>query len=142
MLCGVAIPHSHAVLAHSDGDAPLHAATDAVLACLADGDIGSHFPPRDRRWRDADSAQFLAFACQKLAAAGGQLVHIDLTIITEAPPIAPHRDAMRARLAEIAGVDIARVSVKATTHEGLGDIGAGKGLACHAVATARVPRLA
>ncbi|MCG8626538.1 MAG: 2-C-methyl-D-erythritol 4-phosphate cytidylyltransferase [Proteobacteria bacterium] len=152
MLCGVAIPHTRPVVAHSDGDVGLHAATDAVLATIGDGDIGSHFPPSDSRWRGADSAQFLAFACQRLREAGGQLLHLDITIIAEAPKITPHREAMRLRLAEIIApknnavastannmMHAKAISVKATTSEGLGFIGAGEGLTCHAVATARLP---
>lgn len=157
MLCGVAIPHSRQVVAHSDGDVGLHAATDAVLASMGDGDIGSHFPPSDSRWRGADSAQFLTFACQRLYEAGGHLVHLDMTIIAETPKIAPHREAMQLRLAEIIApknntpsdkandmmhsmMPAKAISVKATTCEGLGFIGAGEGLACHAVATCRLPR--
>ena len=143
MLCGVAIPHNRSLVAHSDGDVGLHAATDAVLATIAQGDIGSHFPPSDKKWQGADSAQFLAFACGRLRDAGGQLVHLDVTIIAEAPKITQHRQAMCARLAEITGLDATRqVSVKATTNEGLGAIGEGKAIACQALATARLPMLA
>ena len=148
MLCGVAIPHPRQIIAHSDGDVGLHAATDAVLATLGDGDIGDHFPPSDARWRGADSAQFLAFAAQRLAQAGGQLVHLDLTLIAETPKIAQYREAMRARVFDIIAstdaaasrMQVSHISIKATTCEGLGFIGAGDGLACHAVATVRLPR--
>lgn len=138
MLCGVAIEHDRGLAGHSDADAGLHALTDAVLGAIGEGDIGSHFPPADPRWRGADSAQFLAHAVSLVAGRGGQLRHLDVTIICEAPKIAPHRAAMRKRIAEIAGLGEDRVSVKATTTEGLGFTGRGEGIAAQAIATVRL----
>src|SRR5581483_2301406 len=116
-LGGVRIPHSHGLSGHSDADVVLHAATDAVLGALADGDIGVHFPPSDPQWRGASSDRFLAFAVERLKARGGLIAHIDINIVCEAPRIGPHRDAMRATIAGIAGIDIGRVAIKATTSE-------------------------
>ena len=123
---------------HSDADVGLHALTDALLGAIGEADIGSHFPPSDPQWRDADSALFLRHAISLLAGRGGEIRHLDLTLICEAPKIGPHRDAMRARIAEIAGIGIDRVSVKATTTEGLGFTGRGEGIAAQAVATVRL----
>ena len=139
-LGGVAIDHEFGLDAHSDGDAALHALTDAVLGLLADGDIGSHFPPSDDKWRDADSAVFLEAAASKLAAAGGAVLFADVTVIAGAPEIGPHRDAMRRRIAGILGLDEARVAVKATTTEGLGVTGRREGVAAQAAVTAHFPR--
>lgn len=138
-LCGLKIPHSHGLLGHSDADVGLHALTDAILGALGEGDIGVHFPPSDPQWRGADSARFLAHACSLLAKRGGVIAHLDLTLICERPKIGPHRDAMRARIAEITGVAAARVSVKATTTEGLGFTGRAEGIAAQAIATLRLP---
>ena len=138
-LCGVKIPHTFALEGHSDADAGLHALTDAILGALGAGDIGRHFPPTDEKWRGAPSAMFLAHAAQLVAEANGAIVHCDVTLICERPKIAPHRDAMCARIAEILGIEISRVSVKATTTEGLGFTGRREGLAAQAVATVRVP---
>lgn len=137
MLCGIRIPHARGLAGHSDADVGLHALTDAVLATIAAGDIGSHFPPSDPRWRDADSAHFLNHALGLLRERGGWLVHIDLTLVCEEPKIAPHREAMRARLATLTGLSLAQVSIKATTTEGLGFTGRGEGIAATAVVTAR-----
>ncbi len=134
-LCGVDIPHDAALAGHSDADVALHAVTDAILGAIGDGDIGRHFPPGEARWRDADSAHFVAFAVERVAAIGGRLAHIDLTIICEAPRIAPHHQAMADRLAAITGLDGDRVSVKATTTDRLGFSGRGEGIAAQAVAT-------
>ena len=139
MLCGLPIAHSHGVLAHSDGDVALHALTDAMFGALADGDIGSHFPPTDERWRGAASDRFLAYATERVRARGGLIDHVDVTIICERPKVGPHRDAMRARLAEILGLSEASVSVKATTTERLGFTGRGEGIAAQAVVTLRLP---
>jgi len=139
MLCGVKLAHDRALTGHSDADAGLHAATDAILGALGDGDIGEHFPPSDPRWRGADSAAFLAHAMALVRARGGTLAHLDVTVICEAPKVSPHRAAMRARLAAILGVAVERVSVKATTTEGLGFTGRREGIAAQAVATIRVP---
>jgi 2-C-methyl-D-erythritol 4-phosphate cytidylyltransferase/2-C-methyl-D-erythritol 2,4-cyclodiphosphate synthase len=138
-LCGVRIPHDRKLAGHSDADVALHAATDAVLGAMAEDDIGRHFPPSDPRWRGADSAIFLTHAASLLRGRGGRLVHLDVTIICEAPRVGPHRDAMRARVAEICGIELARVSVKATTTERLGFTGRGEGIAAQAVATIEVP---
>jgi 2-C-methyl-D-erythritol 4-phosphate cytidylyltransferase/2-C-methyl-D-erythritol 2,4-cyclodiphosphate synthase len=137
-LGGVLVPHGRGLAGHSDADVAIHALVDALLGALAEGDIGSHFPPGDPQWRGASSDRFLAFAAQRVAARGGTIDHVDLTIICEAPKIGPHRDAMRARLAAIMGIDPARVSVKATTTERLGLTGRGEGIAAQAVATVRL----
>src|SRR5262245_38542221 len=139
MLGGVRIPHTHGLTGHSDADAGLHALVDAVLGAIADGDIGKHFPPSDPQWRGAASDRFLAFAVERVRARGGRIAHLDLTIVCEAPRIGPHRDVMRARIAEIAGIAIERVGVKATTSEKLGFTGRGEGIAALATATVRLP---
>jgi 2-C-methyl-D-erythritol 4-phosphate cytidylyltransferase / 2-C-methyl-D-erythritol 2,4-cyclodiphosphate synthase len=139
MLGGVAIPHSHALRGHSDADVGLHALTDALLGALADGDIGSHFPPSDPQWKGASSDRFLADAVRRVTARGGIISHLDLTLVAEAPKIGPHRDAMRKRIAEICRIDVERVGVKATTSEGLGFTGRGEGIAAQATATIRLP---
>ncbi|MDI9408041.1 MAG: bifunctional 2-C-methyl-D-erythritol 4-phosphate cytidylyltransferase/2-C-methyl-D-erythritol 2,4-cyclodiphosphate synthase [Candidatus Pacebacteria bacterium] len=138
ILGGVAIPHSHRLAGHSDADVGLHALTDALLGTIAAGDIGSHFPPSDPKWKGADSAQFLAHAASLLRAKGGEIVLVDLTLICEAPKIGPHRVAMTERIAEILGIAPDRVSVKATTTEGLGFTGRREGIAAMATATVRV----
>ncbi len=132
-LCGVKITSERALIGHSDADVALHAVTDAVFGAIADGDIGSHFPPTDSQWRGASSDQFFAYACERMRERGFELSNIDLTIICEKPKIGPHRDAMRARLAEIAQIDVSCVSVKATTTERLGFTGRGEGIAAEAV---------
>ncbi len=136
---GVRIGHERGLTGHSDADVALHAAVDAILGALADGDIGAHFPPSDPRWKGASSDRFLQFAVERVKQRGGRLVHLDLTIVCEAPKIGPHRDAMRARIAEIAGISIDRVVVKATTSEKLGFTGRREGIAAHATATVRLP---
>jgi 2-C-methyl-D-erythritol 4-phosphate cytidylyltransferase/2-C-methyl-D-erythritol 2,4-cyclodiphosphate synthase len=123
MLCGLAVPHERGLLGHSDADVALHALTDALLGAIGDGDIGAHFPPSDPQWKGAASARFLEDAVARVTARGGRIVHLDTTIVCEAPRVGPHREAMRKRLAEIAGVEIDRVSVKATTSEKLGFTG-------------------
>jgi 2-C-methyl-D-erythritol 4-phosphate cytidylyltransferase/2-C-methyl-D-erythritol 2,4-cyclodiphosphate synthase len=132
-LCGVRIEHSHGLAGHSDADVAIHALVDAILGAVADGDIGSHFPPSDPQWRGASSDRFLAHAASRAALAGYAIGNVDLTIVCEAPRIGPHREAMRARLAAILGVDIAQVSVKATTTEKLGPMGRGEGIAAQAI---------
>jgi len=139
MICGVRIPHSRGFLAHSDGDVGLHTLVDAILGALADGDIGSHFPPSDPKWKGAASDQFLKYAVDRVAARGGRIAHLDLTLICEAPKIGPHRDAMRARIAEITGLPIHRIAVKGTTSERLGFTGRQEGIAAMATATVRLP---
>jgi 2-C-methyl-D-erythritol 4-phosphate cytidylyltransferase/2-C-methyl-D-erythritol 2,4-cyclodiphosphate synthase len=138
-LGGVRIPYSQSLSGHSDADVPLHALVDAILGALADGDIGAHFPPSDPQWRGAPSEKFLAFAADRVRQRGGRIAHLDITIVCEAPRVGPHRDAMRARIAEIAGVAVDRVAVKATTNEKLGFIGRQEGIAAMATATVRLP---
>ncbi|GIL03382.1 MAG: bifunctional enzyme IspD/IspF [Alphaproteobacteria bacterium] len=136
MLCGLRIAHDRGLDGHSDADVGLHALTDAVLGTIGAGDIGGHFPPSDPRWRGAASDRFLAHACALVRAAGGAINHLDVTLVCEAPKIGPHRQAMRDRIAAIVGIDASRVSVKATTNEGLGFVGRGEGIAALATATA------
>jgi 2-C-methyl-D-erythritol 4-phosphate cytidylyltransferase/2-C-methyl-D-erythritol 2,4-cyclodiphosphate synthase len=140
-LCGVQVPHDKGLSGHSDADVALHAIVDAILGALAEGDIGQHFPPSDPQWRGAPSARFLEFACARVAARGGAISHVDVTIVCESPKIGPHRDAMRARLAERMNLPLHRVSVKATTTERLGFAGRGEGIAAQAVATLILPDL-
>ena len=139
MLCGIAIPHDAGLLGHSDADVGLHALTDAILGALGAGDIGLHFPPSDARWKDAESAVFLRHAGSLIAEAGGRIRHLDVTLICERPRIGPYRAAMAARIAELLGIDGSRVSVKATTTEGLGFTGRGEGIAAQAIATLSLP---
>ena len=120
MLGGVRIPHTRGVTGHSDADVALHALVDAILGALAEGDIGVHFPPSDPQWRGASSDRFLAFACERVRARSGMIAHLDVTIVCETPRVGPHRDAMRTRIAAIAGIPIGRVAVKATTSEKMG----------------------
>ncbi|HVE04365.1 MAG TPA: bifunctional 2-C-methyl-D-erythritol 4-phosphate cytidylyltransferase/2-C-methyl-D-erythritol 2,4-cyclodiphosphate synthase [Rhizomicrobium sp.] len=138
-LCGIKVAHDHALEGHSDADVGLHALTDAILGAIGEGDIGVHFPPSDERWRGAPSWKFLDHAASLVRRKGGAIVHCDVTLICERPKIGPHREAMRARIADILSLDIARVSVKATTTEGLGFAGRQEGLAAQAVATVRLP---
>jgi len=138
-LGGLRIAHTHALIGHSDADVALHALTDAILGALADGDIGAHFPPSDPQWRGASSDRFLAFAVERVNARGGRIAHLDLTIVCEAPRIGAHRDPMRANIARLAGIDVGRVAVKATTSEKLGFTGRGEGIAAYATATVRLP---
>ena len=138
-LAGIRIAHARGVVAHSDGDVVLHALTDAVLGAIADGDIGTHFPPSDPQWRGATSDRFLAYAVERVRARGGVVDHLDATVLCEAPRVGPHREAMRARIASIAGIAVDQVSIKATTTERLGFTGRGEGIAAQAAATIRVP---
>lgn len=140
-LGGVKIPADRGVLAHSDGDVALHALTDALLGAIADGDIGTHFPPSDEQWRGASSDRFLAHAVELVRARGGKIDHLDITVLAEAPRIGAHREAIRARIAEIAGVPLSSVSIKATTTEKLGFVGRAEGLAAQAAATVRLPEI-
>jgi 2-C-methyl-D-erythritol 4-phosphate cytidylyltransferase / 2-C-methyl-D-erythritol 2,4-cyclodiphosphate synthase len=138
-LCGVRIPHERALVGHSDADVGLHALADAILGALGAGDIGLHFPSGDPRWRAAPSHLFVSHAAALAAAAGGVITHVDVTIVCERPRVAPHRDAMVRRIAAILAIDPGRVSVKATTTDGLGFTGRGEGIAASAVATLRLP---
>ena len=135
ILCGIEVDSEFGLTAHSDGDVGLHALCDALFGALADGDIGSHFPPSDDKWKDADSAVFLRYAVDLCTKAKATIMHLDLTLICEYPKITPHRKAMRARIAEITGLDIDRIAVKATTSEGLGFTGRREGIAAQATAT-------
>ena len=139
MLGGIRIPHGRGVTGHSDADVALHALVDAILGALAEGDIGQHFPPTDPQWRGASSDRFLAFACERVRARGGVIGNLDVTIVCEVPRVSPHRDAMRARIAAIAGISVDRVAVKATTSEKLGFTGRGEGIFATATATLRLP---
>ena len=139
MICGVRVPHHRGFLAHSDGDVGLHALVDAILGALADGDIGSHFPPSDIKWKGASSDKFLKYAVERVAARGGRIANLEVTLICERPKIGPLRDAMRARIAEITGLNVWRVAVKATTSERLGFTGREEGIAATACATIRLP---
>ena len=135
MLCGVKIAHSHGLVGHSDADVGLHTVTDAIYGALAAGDIGTHFPPSDSKWKGAESHIFLRHAAQMARTRGFTLTHVDCTLICEFPKVGPHAAAMRAAVAEMVGIDIDRVSVKATTSERLGFTGRGEGIACMATAT-------
>ena len=138
-LCGVRVDHDAGLVGHSDADVGLHALTDAILGALGAGDIGSHFPPSDPKWKGADSGKFLAHARDLVSARGGRLVHLDVTLICERPQVGPHRAAMVTRIAELLAMPAERVSVKATTTEKLGFTGRGEGIAAQAVATIRLP---
>lgn len=138
-LGGILVPHDKGLSGHSDADVALHALTDALLGTIAAGDIGTHFPPSDPQWKGADSAQFLQHAASLIAAQGGQIRFVDLTIMCEAPKIGPHRAAMVARIADLLALSPDRVSVKATTTERLGFTGRGEGIAAQAIATVAVP---
>jgi len=137
-LGGVSIPHSRGLSGHSDADVALHALTDALLGTIAAGDIGDHFPPSDPRWKGAASALFVEHARDLIAARGGRIDHVDVTIVCEAPRIGPHRDEMRQRIAALLRLPLAAVSVKATTTERLGFAGRGEGIAAQAVASVRI----
>lgn len=138
-LCGVTLPFDRGLSAHSDGDVGMHALTDAIFGALAEGDIGRWFPPSDPQWKGADSAIFLRKAAERVAARGGRIVNVDVTLICEAPKIGPHSSLMQRRLAEILGIDTGRVSVKATTTERLGFPGRGEGIAAQACASLALP---
>ncbi len=138
-LCGLKIPHDKKLDGHSDADVGLHALTDALLGAIGDGDIGMHFPPSDPKWKGASSDQFLADAVRRVSALAGRIVNVDVTLLCEEPKVGPHRDAMRTRLAEILGIDVSRVGVKATTTEGLGFTGRREGIAAMASASVIVP---
>ena len=138
-LCGVRIDHDQALMGHSDADAGLHALTDAILGAIGEGDIGEHFPPSDPQWRGASSDRFLVHAVALAAARGARILNADVTLVCERPKIRPHRDAMRARIAELLGLPVSRVSVKATTTEGMGFTGRQEGLVAQAVVAVETP---
>ena len=139
VLCGVVVPCEFGLDGHSDADVGIHALCDAIYGALAEGDIGRWFPPSEAKWKDADSARFLRHAAERIAARGGMLANADVTLICERPKITPHATAMRERLAELLGVGIERISVKATTTERLGFPGRGEGIAAQAAATLLLP---
>ncbi|GGY40225.1 bifunctional enzyme IspD/IspF [Parvularcula lutaonensis] len=138
-LCGVDIPHTQKLRGHSDADVGMHALTDAIYGALAEGDIGQHFPPSDEQWRGAPSEVFLRHAAELVKKRGGRILHTDVTLICEAPKVGPHREAMRGALAEIMGISLDRVAVKATTTEKLGFTGRGEGIAAQALVTVTLP---
>lgn len=138
-LGGVRIAHTRKLSGHSDADVVLHALTDAVLGAIGDGDIGVHFPPSQARWKGAASDIFLKDAVDRVRRRGGMIAHLDATIVCEAPKIGPHREAMRARIADIAGIEVDRVGIKATTSELLGFVGRREGMAAWGLATVRLP---
>jgi 2-C-methyl-D-erythritol 4-phosphate cytidylyltransferase/2-C-methyl-D-erythritol 2,4-cyclodiphosphate synthase len=133
------VPHSRGLAGHSDADVVLHAITDALLGAAALGDIGQHFPPSDPQWKGASSDLFLLHAMALIVGRGGVIDHVDCTIIAEEPKIGPHRDAIRAKVAEILQLEERQVSIKATTTEGLGFTGRREGIAAQAVANIRLP---
>lgn len=135
-LAGIKIPHAKGLLGHSDGDAVLHAACDAVLGALGLGEIGIAFPPSDPKFKDLASAQIVAHTLVKAAEVGAEIVHLDCTLIAEEPKLKPHYEPMKASLARLFRLDPSRVSLKAKSHEGLDSIGRGEAISCHAVATA------
>ncbi len=139
ILCGVTVPCEVGLDGHSDADVGIHALCDAIYGALAEGDIGRHFPPTEGAWKDADSARFLRHAADRIAARGGVLANADVTLICERPKITPHAPAMMARLADLLGVPVERVSVKATTTERLGFPGRGEGVAAQAAVSVLVP---
>jgi 2-C-methyl-D-erythritol 4-phosphate cytidylyltransferase/2-C-methyl-D-erythritol 2,4-cyclodiphosphate synthase len=138
-LCGVKIDHDQTLIGHSDADAGLHALTDAILGAIGEGDIGDHFPPTDPKWKGAPSALFLSHAVDLVRAKDGRIINADVTLICERPRIKPHRQAMRERLAALLGLPLDRVSVKATTTEGMGFTGRVEGLAAQAVCAVETP---
>ncbi len=138
-LCGVLIPHDQALVGHSDADAGLHALVDALLGAIGAGDIGQHFPPSDPQWKGVSSDRFVRHAVDLVRAKGGQILNADVTLICEAPRVGPHREAMRAKLAELLDLPIDRVGVKATTTEGMGFTGRREGLAAQAIVAVSTP---
>ena len=138
-LGGLAIPHTHGLVGHSDADVLSHTITDAIFGGLSEGDIGSHFPPSDPQWKGADSSIFLAYATNRVRERGGMIAHVDATLICERPKLTLHRDAIRQRLAQIMGISIGRVALKATTTERLGFAGREEGIAAMATVTVRLP---
>ncbi len=138
-LCGVKIASDLMLIGHSDADAGLHALTDAILGAIGEGDIGDHFPPTDPQWKGAPSHLFLRHAAELVRRKGGRLINVDVTLICERPKIKPHRQAMREKLAELLDLPIDRISVKATTTEGMGYTGREEGLLAQAIASVETP---
>jgi len=139
MICGVSIPYSQGIEAHSDGDVGLHALTDAILGAIGKGDIGTHFPPSDPKWQDVDSTVFLQDALTRLNESGGRIHNLDIMLICEEPKIVPYRDKMLSRIAAITGLPESAINVKATTTEGLGFLGKKEAIAAQAIATVVLP---
>jgi len=138
MLCGTPVPHEFSLEGHSDADVGIHASVDAILGAISAGDIGTHFPPSEKKWKDADSSIFLAHTAKLLSENEAQIINLDVTIICEKPKILPHREKMCVQLAKILGIQNSRVSVKATTTEGMGFTGRSEGIAAQAVVSIRV----
>ena len=139
-LGGIRIPHEMKLKGHSDADVALHALTDAILGAIGEGDIGQHFPPSDERWRGAASSIFVAHAADLVRQRGGRIVNLDVTIVCEAPRVGPHVAAMKAAIADAAGLSPSRVAIKATTSEELGFIGRREGIVAMASASVELPR--
>ena len=139
MLCGIPIAHTHRLAGHSDADVALHALTDAILGAVGEGDIGTHFPPSDSQWKDAPSSIFLAKAVDLVARRGGRVGNADIAILAEAPRVAPHLAAMKAKLSTLLGIAEDRIAIKATTAERLGFVGRGEGIAAFATVLVRLP---
>jgi 2-C-methyl-D-erythritol 4-phosphate cytidylyltransferase/2-C-methyl-D-erythritol 2,4-cyclodiphosphate synthase len=137
-LCGVRIPHARGLAGHSDADAGWHALVDALLGAIGEGDIGAHFPPNDPQWKGVSSERFLRHAAALVEKAGARIVHVDVTLLCERPKIGPYREAMRAQTAEVLGLPLRRVSIKATTTERMGFLGREEGIAAQATATVEV----
>ncbi len=138
-LCGINIPHTQSLEGHSDADVAFHSITDAILSALGDGDIGMHFPPNDTRWKDANSAEFLSFAIERLTKRKGVISNLNLLIICEYPKISPHRDAMINNIHQISGIDSNRINIQATTTEKLGFLGRGEGIGAQSTVLIRLP---
>ena len=139
ILCGIPIPHKYKLKGHSDADVAMHALTDAIYGALADGDIGTHFPPSDPQWKGASSDIFLSHANKLIHEKKGKLIHADITIICEYPKISPHCLEMKKRMSDILNLDLSRISIKATTSEKLGFTGREEGIASIATATIALP---
>lgn len=136
-LGGIRIPHDKGLLGHSDGDAVIHAIIDALLGARGEGDIGLHFPDTDPKWKDVRSTEFLKDVVKRLRTGGFRAEHVDVVVVTEAPRLGPHFEAMKDVLAPILGLSRDRLGLKAKTNEGLGDIGRGRAIACLAIASLR-----
>ena len=137
-ICGVTVPHTQTLEGHSDADVGLHALVDALLGTIGAGDIGEHFPPGDPQWKGKDSAHFVRHAVALVMKQGGEVQHVDITIVAEAPKLASYKATMKAKVALLLGIPETRVNIKATTTEKLGFTGRGEGMAAYAIATVRV----